>query len=146
MSRGRAALRPGLLAGLLAAALAAVGAGARAAEVDWTPFAEEDVVEILTADPDGEPCETKVWVVVVGDAAYVRTNDSRWLANIRRDPDVQMRVREREHPLLAEETSDREITERVEEAFKAKYGFMQRMMSALRLREPTVLRLEPRER
>jgi hypothetical protein len=31
----------------------------------------------------------------------------------------------------------------VEEAFKAKYGLVQRMMSALRMREPTVLRLVP---
>ena len=120
------------------------GAGTRAAEVDWTPFAEEDVVEILTVDSDGEPRETKLWVVVVGDAAYVRTNDSRWLANIRRDPEVRMRVRERDYPLRAEETADRGTTERVEETFKAKYGWMQRMMSALRVREPTVLRLEPR--
>jgi hypothetical protein len=29
----------------------------------------------------------------------------------------------------------------VEEAYKAKYGFVQRVMSFLRLREPAVLRL-----
>jgi 6-phosphofructokinase len=131
---------------LLAAAALCVGAsGARAAEIDWTPFAEEDVVEILTVDPDGEARETKVWVVVVGEAAYVRTNDSRWLANIRRDPLVRVRVRERELPLRADEGVDRETRERVEEAFKTKYGFMQRVMSALRLRDPTVLRLDPRD-
>jgi hypothetical protein len=134
------------LALLLAAFLVAAGGDLRAAEVDWTPFAEEDVVEILTVDSDGEPRETKVWVVVVEDAAYVRTNDSRWLANIRRDPLVRIRVRERELPLRAEETTDRETTERVEEGFKAKYGWVQRMMSALRLREPAVLRLDPDER
>jgi hypothetical protein len=134
------------LAALLAAALAAGGGDARGAEIDWTPLAEEDVVEILTVDPDGEPRETKVWVVVVGDAAYVRTNDSRWLANIRRDPLFRMRVREREFSLRAEETTERETIERVEAGFKAKYGFMQRVMSALRLREPTVLRLEPGQR
>jgi hypothetical protein len=130
----------------LALLLLAAGGDARAAEIDWTAFAEEDVVEILTVDPDGEPRETKVWVVVIGDAAYLRTNDSRWLANIRRDPLVRLRVREREFPLRAEETTDRETTERVEEGFKAKYGWIQRMMSALRLREPTVLRLEAGER
>jgi hypothetical protein len=139
----------GRCAGLLlpVVALLCVGGGdARAAEIDWTPFAEEDVVEILTVDPDGEPRETKVWVVVVGEAAYVRTNDSRWLANVRRDPLVRIRVRESEVPLRAEQGVDRDTRERVEAAFKAKYGFMQRVMSALRLREPTVLRLEPRER
>ena len=146
MNPGRSPSRFAGLAGLLAAALAAAPDGARAAEIDWAPFAEESVVEILTVDPDGEPRETRLWVVVVGGAAYVRSNDSRWLANIRRDPEVRMRVREREYPLRAEETANRETTERVEETFKAKYGWMQRMLSALRLREPTVLRLEPRER
>ncbi|TFG94764.1 MAG: DUF2255 family protein [Myxococcales bacterium] len=142
MSRGSSFARFAALALLLAA-----GSGdARAAEIDWTPLAEEDVVEILTVDPDGGPRETKVWVVVVGDAAYVRTNDSRWLANIRRDPLFRMRVRAREFALRAEETTERETIERVEAGFKAKYGFMQRVMSALRLREPTVLRLEAGQR
>ena len=144
MSPGRPARRQALRAGPLLVALVAGAGGARAEQIDWTPFAEESVVEILTLDPDGEPRETSVWVVVVGDAAYVRTNDSRWLANLRRDPGLRIRVRGREVPLHAEETADRETTARVEEAFKAKYGFMQRVMSALRLQEPTVLRLEPR--
>jgi len=56
-----------------------------------------------------------------------------------------MRVREREYPLQAEETADPATSDLVEAAFKAKYGWMQRIMSALRMREPTVLRLEPRE-
>lgn len=133
------------LALLVGLAFASGVGDARAEEIDWTPFAEEWGVEILTVDPDGEPRETSVWVVVVGEAAYVRTNDSRWLANIRRDPLVGMRIRDREYPLRADEDVDRETGELVEEAFKAKYGWMQRVMSALRLREPTVLRLEPRE-
>jgi len=133
------------LALLVGMALASAVASARAETIDWTPFAEEGVVEILTVDPDGEPRETSVWVVVVADAAYVRTNDSRWLANIRRDPLLRMRVREREYPLRAEEAADPGTIDLVEASFKAKYGWMQRMMSALRMREPTVLRLSPRE-
>ena len=139
-------MRPGRSRTLgLALLLGVAVAGARAEAIDWTPFAEEDVVEILTIDPDGDSRETSVWVVVVADAAYVRTNDSRWLANIRRDPLVRMRVREREYPLRAEETADPATRELVEASFKAKYGWLQRIMSALRMREPTVLRLQPRE-
>jgi hypothetical protein len=144
MTRDRRRTRPAALVGMLATALAGGMSAASGAELDWTPFAEEGVVEILTVDPDGEARETKVWVVVVDDAAWVRTNDSRWLANIRRDPEVRMRVREREYPLTAQEMVDRAVADRVEEAFKAKYGWMQRAMSALRVREPTVLRLAPR--
>jgi hypothetical protein len=49
----------------------------------------------------------------------------------------------RETAASAEEVSDEALRARVEEAYKAKYGTLQRVMSALRLREPTVLRLSP---
>ena len=39
---------------------------------------------------------------------------------------------------------DPAVTGAVEAAFKAKYGLLQRVMSALRVREPSVLRLLPR--
>ena len=140
--------RPGaLLAASLLAALAVAGAGpARAIAVDWAAFQDERVIEILTVDPDGDPRETRVWVVVVDGAAWVRTNDSRWLANLRRDPAVRLRARDRDQAFFAEEVTDPAAKGRVEEAFKAKYGFLQRVMSALRMREPTVIRLTPRTR
>jgi len=46
--------------------------------------------------------------------------------------------------LEVEEVSDPAVTARVEAAFKAKYGFVQRVMSFFRVREPTVLRLRER--
>jgi len=79
---------------LLVAALALVASGAGAGEFDWAPAREESVVEIVTTDEDGEPRETSVWIVVLDDAGYVRTNDSAWLANIRRGSPVRLRVRE----------------------------------------------------
>jgi hypothetical protein len=136
-----------LLAASLLAALGVAGAGpARAIEIDWAAFQDESVIEILTVDPDGDPRETKVWVVVVDAAAWVRTNDSRWLANLRRDPALRLRVRDQDYAFFAEEVTDPAATGLVEEAFKAKYGWIQRVMSALRMREPTVLRLTPRAR
>ena len=44
-----------------------------------------------------------------------------------------------------EEVAGALLTERVEAAFKAKYGFTQRVMSLFRMSEPTVLRLRPIE-
>ena len=118
----------------------AVAAPAGAA-VDWTPFRDASVVEIRTEDPDGAARETKVWVIVL-DAAYVRTNDSRWLANIRRGSPVELRAGGVTLPVHAREVDDPATTARVEEAFLAKYGLVQRILSAIRLREPTVLRLD----
>lgn len=126
--------------------LAAFALPALAVDVpeSWRPYAEESVVEILTRDEDGGARETKVWIVVVEQAGFVRTNDSQWLANIRRGSDVVLRARGTEVPVRAEEVSDTALKASVEAAFLEKYGTMQRVMSALRTREPTVLRLQHR--
>jgi hypothetical protein len=124
-----------------AIALAAQAASAQA--FDWRPTAEESVVEILTSDADGDLRETPVWIVVLDGAAYVRTNDSKWLANIRRGSLVRLRVRDVESAVTASEATEDGIAERVEEAFKAKYGLTQRVMSLFRMSEPTVVKLTP---
>jgi hypothetical protein len=115
------------------------------AQTEWSPFAEASVVHIVTRDEDGEERDTPVWFVVVEDAGYVRTNDSRWLGNIRRGSSVVLREGETERRVSSEEVSDAAVTGAVEEAFKVKYGLVQRIMSALRVREPTVLRLRQEE-
>ncbi len=112
---------------------------------DWTAAREDSVIEILTSDADGSLRETPVWIVVLGDAAYVRTNDSKWLANIRRGSAVRVRIREVESPVVATETQDAALAAQVEEAYKAKYGFTQRVMSLFRFSEPTLLKLTPQE-
>ncbi|HEU4429020.1 MAG TPA: DUF2255 family protein [Myxococcota bacterium] len=114
------------------------------ANFDWTPAREESVIEVLTADADGDLRETPVWIVVLDGAGFVRTNDSKWLANIRRGSPVRLRVRNVESAMVANEVSDAALRERVEAAFKEKYGTLQRMMSLFRMREPVVLRLDPR--
>ncbi len=126
---------------LVAAALVALSASPAAAEGEWAPFAEADVVRIVTQDEAGDERDTPVWIVVVDGAAYVRTNDSRWLANIRRGSRVALRLDSTTRPVSAEEVGDPAVTARVEAAYKAKYGFVQRVMSFFRVREPTVLRL-----
>jgi hypothetical protein len=123
---------------LLAAATPGGGAG-------WSPFAEAYIVHIVTRDADGADRDTRVWFVVVGDDGFVRTHDSRWLANIRRGSPVALRLdhegRIMERVVSAEEVNDATISAAVEEAYKAKYGFVQCVMSFLRVREPAVLRL-----
>ncbi|MFI5320675.1 MAG: DUF2255 family protein [Myxococcota bacterium] len=130
---------------LWALAIGLAAGAAVAGTLDWTPASEESVVEILTGDADGSLRETPVWIVVLDGAGYVRTNDSKWLANIRRGSAVRLRVRDVESAVVAFEVDDPALALRVEEAFKAKYGVTQRLMSLFRMSEPTVLRLEPRE-
>jgi len=124
--------------------LLAVAGSVRAAEIDWPRFQQTDVIQILTQDEDGDRRETSVWIVTFDGHGYVRTNDSRWLANIRRGSTVALRLGEEEFAVAAREPNDPIITARVEEQFKQKYGFMQRVMSTFRMREPTVLELTAR--
>jgi hypothetical protein len=112
-----------------------------AVEIDWQRLQDVDVVEILTHDEDGALRETSIWIVAFDGHGYVRTNDSRWLANIRRGSSVALRLGEEEFAVAAREPNEAAITARVEEGFKQKYGFMQRVMSTFRMREPTVLEL-----
>jgi len=128
------------LATLAAACLLAGSASAQ--DAPFSPFVDADIVEIVTIDPDGDTRETKIWIVVLDGAGYVRTNDSRWLANIRRDSPVALRYDDVELDVLASEVVDLVVQERVEAAFKAKYGAMQRIMSFFRISDPTCLRLD----
>ena len=118
---------------------------ARAAELDWQKFQDTDVIEVLTHDEDGALRETSVWVVAFDGHGYVRTNDSRWLANIRRGSSVALRVDAAEYAVAAREPEkDAALDAHVEEQFKQKYGFMQRVMSTFRMREPTLLEFTAR--
>lgn len=128
----------------VALSLAIFASVAVAEPFNWAPATTESVVEVLTSDTDGELRETPVWIVVIDDVAYVRTNDSKWLANIRRGSAVRVRVRGVESGVLAFEVADAALKARVEKAFKAKYGLQQRIMSAFRTSEPVVLRLAPK--
>jgi len=128
----------GALWALVSVCFATAGA---ADSFDWAPASEDSVVEILTSDADGSLRETPVWIIVLDGAAYVRTNDSKWLGNIRRGTAVRLRVREVETQVGTDEVKDAALKARVEEAFKTKYGFTQRVMSLFRMSEPTVLKL-----
>jgi hypothetical protein len=114
-----------------------------AAIPDLTPFAEDWVSEIITIDSDGDQREAKVWSVVLDDFVYVRTNESRWLANIRRDAEVSLATPGGEARFRASEKRDPVVYDRVEAAFVAKYGLLQKIMSEMRTDRPTVLELSP---
>ena len=96
MQGSRAAVASALTVALAWAALPAAAA-------DWAPFADAGTVRIVTQDEDGAERDTAVWLVVVDESAYVRTNDSRWLANIRRGGGVALRLDETTRAVSAEE-------------------------------------------
>jgi hypothetical protein len=117
---------------------------AGAAEIDWQAVTAPDVVQIVTVDPDGEVRETKVWIAFADGAGWLRTSDSRWLANLRRDPEAKLRSGDQEIELRADEIEDPAVRERVDAAMRAKYGWTDRMLGFLRMRGTHVLRLSAR--
>jgi hypothetical protein len=130
---------------LLALAPLLVAAPARADSPDWESLADVEVIEVVTRDADGDLRETKVWFVLVDGASYLRTQGSRWLENLRRDPNLVLRIEGREYEARAEEIPGDEIVEKVDLATVEKYGWQERMIHPFRMRKPEILRLLPRE-
>lgn len=122
MTRLRRASRRALLALVAAASVAHAGA------IDWDAAHGEDVIEILTVDPDGAPRETKVWIATLDDRGFVRTNDSRWFQNLVRDPAVAIRFGGADHPVRAAVIGDPALRARVDARFAEKYPLSTRFM------------------
>jgi hypothetical protein len=131
-------------AALLALALLALATPAWAEAPDWESLADVKVIEVVTRDADGDLRETKVWFVLLDGVPYLRTSRSRWLENLRRDPDCALRIGGREYAVRAEEIPGDEIVERVDRASAEKYGWQERTIHVFRLRKPDILRVESR--
>jgi hypothetical protein len=128
---------------ILGAALPSALPGAARAQ-DWSALAEVDVPELVTRDEDGAERVTKLWLVVVDGQGFVRTGETRWAKNIERSADVELRVLEEAYPLRAVAVSDVPLRERVNAAYRAKYGWLDRMVHPFGARDAKIFRLEPR--
>lgn len=128
------------------AVLLTAAAAAPAADFDWSPYAEERTVSVLTTREDGELRETTVWLVVVDGQGYIRTGDTRWGADVERDPHVALRIDGVGEDLLfvVEFVEDDASRERVSRAFREKYGFTDALMGLFRGSRPRIMRLLPR--
>jgi hypothetical protein len=129
----------------LAIPLALLAAPAAAGYPDWESLADVGVIEVLTRDADGDARKSKVWFVLLDGTPYLRTSRSRWLENLRRDPECAVRIEGRDYEVQAEEVPGEEIVERVDAATLEKYGWQERLIHPFRMRKPDILRLGPRE-
>jgi hypothetical protein len=125
------------------AALLAFASVAALAEVDWNAHKDVDTVVIVTADEDGTPRETTIWLCVVNGQGYVRGGNGRWVGNAARNGDVGLRVGESELIVRATKVTDAAEIERVNAAYREKYGFGDTLSGIVR-GEPTIFRLAAR--
>ena len=132
-----------LLAAMALVALLAV-APARADYPDWEAVADVGVIEVLTSDDDGDSRETKVWFVLVDGVPYLRTNGSRWLENLRRDPELELRIEDSVYQARAVEVEGDEILEVVDRASAEKYGWQEKLIHPFRMKRPEILVISPR--
>jgi hypothetical protein len=129
---------------MLAAALAGGPAPATADYPDWGGVADVKVIEMITEDEDGGLRESKVWFILLDGEPYLRTNDSRWLANLRRDRDCRLRIGDEVYEARASEVPGEQFIERVDAASLDKYGWQERLIHPFRIRDPQILRIQPR--
>jgi len=124
----------------------APASGARGEDaVDWTRYAEEGTIKVITANQDGSPRETKIWLAVVDGQGYIRTGNTRWGGNIERNPEVTLLIGEAELPLRVEFVTDESQRDAVKAAFREKYGFSDRILNPIRGKNPKIMRLIPRD-
>jgi len=130
------------LAALLSLGLVLGVVEARAAEPNWDQVAEVGTIEIVTHDEDGDARETKIWFVVLDGQGFIRTGNSNWGENIRRDPsDVVLRIEDKEYPLRAEFIENDGLRERVVAAFRAKYGWFDGFINFVRGKRPNIMHM-----
>jgi hypothetical protein len=131
---------------LFACAALGLAAGARAGAPDWSTVAQVEEIEAITADADGAPRETTVWLAVVDGQAYLRTSGgSTWGDNLERNPDLVVRIEGAEHPVRAVFIEDDALRGRVIETFREKYGVSDALVDVFRGSRPRIMRLDPRD-
>ncbi len=107
-----------------------------------------EVVVLRAADDEGGVHETRLWVVDVDGAAYVRTGSpqSPWLLRVRAHPDVVVTRTGATAAFRAVPVDDAAVRDRVNAAVAEKYGFSDAVLRATFLvpARVTPVRLDPR--
>jgi hypothetical protein len=118
----------------------------------WTSFAENDCVSILTYDSHGGLRETTIWLIVLDDQGYIRSGDpirgggESWVDDLERKPSALLRVQDTEFPVTIVPIVDPVLVERAQQAFREKYGLIDRFIRWARPSLKRISRLEPSSR
>ena len=115
--------------------------GAEAATPDWSKWADLRTVEVVSVDEGGRPRTTTVWIVVLDGQPYLRTGGTTWGGNVQRGGTLKLKGSPGEYELRVEKVTDPLLQEKVMAAFRAKYGFWDRLSGLIRFGGSRIFRL-----
>lgn len=133
-----------IFAGALLLACATSAVTPARGRIDWARADQEKVVVVVTHDEDGDERRTKAWLVTVDGAGYLRTGETRWFANLERDPKLELRVAGVAYPMQVQFVHDTELSLKITSALREKYGWEDRVVGWFRSGPAHHLRLVPR--
>ena len=92
-----------------------------------------ELVTLRTQGPDGSQYETQLWVIDQEGELYLRAHfpGAKWLTRLRNHPEVELRRGDASDSFLALPVDDPEVRRAVNQAMAAKYGFADRLASAV---------------
>jgi hypothetical protein len=107
---------------------------------------QNEVAVLRTVDETGAVHETKLWVVDLDGAPWVRLArpGREWFERLRERPDVELVRGGVLMPYRAVVVPDAETRARVDAAFAEKYGWVDRWYGLVLRRDPLPVRLDPR--
>ncbi len=96
-------------------------------QLDWRTIADRQMILVTTMDSNGEPRTTRLWVGVIGESGYLRSADTRWSRDVKRNPNFELIVDELSYLVSATQVPfGTEEHARVMDAYPEKYGLLGR--------------------
>jgi hypothetical protein len=108
---------------------------------------QTEVVLLHTHDAEGKEWTTKMWIVDVDGATWIRVDNPErgWYRRLLEDPRVELERGGQTQLRLALPDASPEAAEAVDAAFAAKYGLVDRWYGLLVRHASVPIRLVPRE-
>jgi hypothetical protein len=107
---------------------------------------QTEVAVLRTHDDAGQPFDTKMWVVDVDGSSYVRIGrpGRGWGERAKTHPEVDLIRGDVTVPCTAAVVEDPALRAKIDDAFAAKYGWVDWWYGVVVRPHPVALRLEPR--
>ncbi len=109
---------------------------------DWALLGQEQYPSIVTKDADGGRRITTLWIATVHNEAYLRTDDSIWLGNLGRAPELELRIGGLTYICSTSLVDSDTTVAQVHSAFREKYAKRSALFRVLGVSTNTVISLD----